>query len=567
MNENVRSRALLEQHFDIAFAAPDGIKKLRELILTLAMQGKLVPQDPNDQPASELLKEIEVEKRRMVKAEKIREPKPLPDIKPEEVPYGLPMGWEWTRIRNIGHDWGQKIPDRPFTYIDVGSINNSKGIISEDVQLLGEDEAPSRARKIVRQNTVIYATVRPYLLNIAIIGKEYDPEPIASTAFAIIHPYDVISNSFIYHYLRSPFFISYVELAMKGVAYPAINDGDFFRAPFPLPPLAEQHRIVARIDQLMARCDELEKLRAESEAKRLTVHISALNRLFEAVRSDSFTEAWHFINRHFGELYSVKANVTELRKAILQLGVMGKLVSQDPNDQPASDLLKEIEAEKRRLVKEGKIKPQKALPEIKSEDVPYALPKGWEWSRLQNVLDVRDGTHDSPRDAIGKNTYPLITSKNFINGKIDFSDARRISAEDHMEIVKRSRVDKLDILFSMIGGNIGNQVIVEDETEFSIKNVALFKYYSHQLTFPFFIKRLMEYLADGLQKKAAGGAQPFVSLGFLRSIVIALPPLAEQHRIVTKIDKLMALCDQLEQQIDATASKQSALLSAVMVNI
>ena len=267
MNEQDMSRALLEQHFDIAFAAPDGIKKLRELILTLAMQGKLVPQDPNDQPASELLKDIDAEKRRMVKAGKIREPKPLPDIKPEEVPYELPVGWEWTRIRNIGHDWGQKIPDRPFTYIDVGSINNSKGIISEDVQLLGEDEAPSRARKIVRQNTVIYATVRPYLLNIAIIGKEYDPEPIASTAFAIIHPYDVISNSFIYHYLRSPFFISYVELAMKGVSYPAINDGDFFRAPFPLPPLAEQHRIVARIDQLMSRCDELEKRRAERDQK------------------------------------------------------------------------------------------------------------------------------------------------------------------------------------------------------------------------------------------------------------------------------------------------------------
>lgn len=256
---------VLEKYFDVAFAAPDGIKKLRELILTLAMQGKLVPQDPNDQPASELLKDIEAEKRRLVKAGKIREQKPLSEIKRGEVPYELPVGWEWTRIRNIGHDWGQKIPDRHFTYIDVGSINNSKGIISEDVQLLGEDEAPSRARKVVRQNTVIYATVRPYLLNIAIIGKEYDPEPIASTAFAIIHPYSGISNRFLYHYLRSPFFNSYVELAMKGVAYPAINDGDFFRAPFSLPPFAEQKRIIARIDQLMARCDELEKLRTERD--------------------------------------------------------------------------------------------------------------------------------------------------------------------------------------------------------------------------------------------------------------------------------------------------------------
>ena len=133
---------LLEKYFDTAFVAPEGIKKLRELILTLAMQGKLVPQDPGDQPARELLKEIEAEKRRLVKAGKIREPKPLSEIKPADIPYELPVGWEWTRIRNIGHDWGQKIPDRPFTYIDVGSINNSKGIISDDVQLLGEDESP-----------------------------------------------------------------------------------------------------------------------------------------------------------------------------------------------------------------------------------------------------------------------------------------------------------------------------------------------------------------------------------------------------------------------------------------
>ena len=177
--------SLLEQHFDVAFAAPDGIKKLRELILTLAMQGKLVPQDPNDEPASELLRSIEVEKKSLVKEGKIKQPKPLLEIEPEEVPYDLPDRWEWVRIRNICHDWGQKTPDQLFTYIDVGSINNTIGIICDDVQLLESYDAPSRARKIVRQGTVIYSTVRPYLLNIAIVEQEYIHEPIASTAFAI----------------------------------------------------------------------------------------------------------------------------------------------------------------------------------------------------------------------------------------------------------------------------------------------------------------------------------------------------------------------------------------------
>jgi type I restriction enzyme S subunit len=154
-----------------------------------------------------------------------------------------------------------------------------------------------------------------------------------------------------------------------------------------------------------------------------------------------------------------------------------------------------------------------------------------------------------------------------VNGGIDFSNARQISAEDHFEIIKRSRVDRLDILFSMIGGNIGNQIIVEEDREFSIKNVALFKYYNKSFTHPYFIKRFMEHLALDLQQQAAGGAQPFVSLGFLRNLVIGLPPQLEQQRIVEKTDRLMELCDKLDERIDAATSKQTALLNAVMEQV
>ena len=149
-------------------------------------------------------------------------------LKIDEIPYEIPESWEWIRIKSICHDLGQKKPDKRFTYIDVGSIDNKNGVISDSIQILESSEAPSRARKLVQKGTIIYSTVRPYLLNIAIIEKEYNDEPIASTAFAILHPYKGIKNDFIYHYLRSPTFIKYVEDQMKGVAYPAINDGDFW---------------------------------------------------------------------------------------------------------------------------------------------------------------------------------------------------------------------------------------------------------------------------------------------------------------------------------------------------
>ncbi|MES2353729.1 MAG: restriction endonuclease subunit S [Pseudomonadota bacterium] len=564
MNKQIAEN--LELHFDTAFAAPDGIKKLRELILTLAMQGKLVPQDPSDQPASELLKEIEAEKKRLVKEGKIKEPKSLRDIKPEEILYELPQGWKWVRLGTIAtkltdgshnppKDAGSGFPMLSSQNVNFGNIDfsNPTRYVSKSDFLI-----ENRRTKITSGDvllTIVASLGRPAVV------PENAPDFVLQRSVAVIG--SPIDSGFLCKQLGSPHCVNYYSTHAKGTAQRGIYLGKLGEMLIPLPPLPEQHRIVAKIDQLMVRCDELEKLRAEREQRRRSVHIAALKQLLDAQERNTFDEAWHFITQHFGELYTVKENVTELRKAILRLAVMGKLVPQDPNDPAASELLKEIDAEKKRLVKEGKIKVPKPLPAVSAEEIRYGLPNGWVWSRLQNVLDVRDGTHDSPKDADGTDTYPLITSKNFVNGKIDFTNARKISAEDHLEIVKRSCVDKLDILFSMIGGNIGNQVIVEEDREFSIKNVALFKYYNKNFTYPYFIKRFMEHLAIDLQQKAAGGAQPFISLGFLRNLVIALPPKTEQHRIVAKIDQLMKLCDKLEQGIEIVTAKQTELLNAV----
>ena len=345
---------------------------------------------------------------------------------------------------------------------------------------------------------------------------------------------------------------------------PAISQGTIGEIVIGLPPATEQNRIVAKIDQLMARCDELEKLRDEREQKRRRVHTAALKKLLDAQEGDSFASAWQFISQHFGELYAVRENVTELRKAILQLAVMGKLVPQNPNDPSANQLLKEIEAEKKRLVREGKIKASKPLPEINAEEMPYTLPQGWEWVRLNDVLDVRDGTHDTPKYV--DSGYPLITSKNIYTGRLSFDDVKYISAEDHQKISERSKVDVGDILFAMIG-SIGNPVIVDCDTEFSIKNVALFKYHLAGKPDNRYLYYFLTHAQENMKAISSGAVQSFVSLGFLRTYLFPLPPIAEQHRIVAKIDQLMSLCDILEQKIDAATSKQTELLDAVMAQV
>lgn len=577
----LRVNDLLEQHFDTAFAAPDGIKKLRELILTLAMQGKLVEQDPNDPPASELLKEIEEEKQQLIKEKKIRNPKPLPPIKPEEIPYELPQGWEWVRLIEIG-SWA----------LGSGLPHSIQGDSGQEILLckVSDMNLPGNEKFIVTaNNTVSEKVVQQSKLNISEPRTIIFPKiggAIATNKRRILQTKTVIDNNCLgiapasamdlewcYQLLLGFDFAKY----QTGTSVPAISQGTIGEIVIGLPPLPEQQRIVARIDQLMARCDELEKLRKEREEKRLAVHAAAIKQLldpthraFAPSREKNLRafvpscETFAFISQHFGELYTVKENVAELRKAILQLAVMGRLVEQDPNDPPASELLQQIVAEKQRLIKEKKIKKPNPLPPIKPEEVPYELPHGWEWVRLNDTLDVRDGTHDTPKYV--DDGYPLVTSKNIYTGSLSLEDVKYITKEDHEKIAERSRVDKGDILFAMIG-SIGNPVIVDSDIEFSIKNVALFKYVIEGKPSNRYLHYYLIYAQENMKAISSGAVQSFVSLGFLRNYLLPLPPLPEQERIVARIDQLMALCDTLDQQIDAATGKQTALLNAVMAGV
>lgn len=391
---NNHAAELLENHFDTAFAAPDGIKKLRELILTLAMQGKLVPQDPNEQPASELLQKIEAEKQRLVKEGEIKKPKSLPPMRQEEKPYALPKGWEWVRLGNIGlinprnnadddmlagfvpmpliqegYSEFHSFEERPWGEIKKGYTHFADG----DVGMAKITPCFENAKSCVFSNLP------------SGVGAGTTELHIFRNAFHAVDP------RYLLFFLKNPKFISATAARMTGSAgQKRVPTPLFAGLELPLPPISEQYRIVAKIDELMARCDELEKQRTAQRGARLTVHAAAIKQLLNIAEPDQHQRAQAFLAEHFGELYTVKENVVELRKAILQLAVMGKLVPQDPNDQPASELLQEIEAEKQRLVKQGKIKKPKFLPLVTEEEKPYALPRGWEWARLGSLALSND---------------------------------------------------------------------------------------------------------------------------------------------------------------------------------
>ncbi len=605
---------LLEQHFDTAFTAPDGIKKLRELILTLAIQGKLVEQDPDDPPASELLKAIEAEKQHLVKGGKIKQPKPLSPIKLEEVPYELPLGWEWVKLRNIGlvgsssrvhqRDW--KNDGVPF-YRAREIVKLSSFDFVENELFISEKHYQSLAKDGLIPETGDLMITGVGTIGVPYIVKETDRFYFKDASVLIFKNLYLLNASFLFSFFRSPFWIEQIHDGSMGTTVHTLTIGKANEILTPLPPLPEQHRIVAKIDQLMAKCDELEKLRKERQEKRLTVHAAAIKQLldnspsFPRGRESSRTEeldhrspsargqacgedekelegdggtvsGWGFIQQHFGELYTVKENVTELRKAILQLAVMGRLVPQDPNDPPASELLKAIEAEKQQLVKDGKIKQHKPLQPIKPEEVPYELPEGWEWVKFEEIVDISSGITKGRKFADQKLiSIPYLRVANVQRGYLDLKKIKEI--EIPVEEVKKYQLINGDLLITEGGDwdKVGRTCIWMDEIPHCGHQNHVFRarkilIYQNERWLEKYLNSPMsrDYFANA-SKQTTNLAS--INMSQLRRCPIPLPPLPEQHRIAAKIDQLMALCVTLEQQIDAATGKQTGLLDAVMAQV
>ena len=554
---------MLLSNLDLLATAPGGVAKLRELILTLAVQGKLVPQDPADEPASELLKKIRAEKDRLMAEGKIKRSKRLADVDETEQPFALPDSWVWSRLGALG-DWGAgATPSRSNSSYYGGETPWFKsGELTADYITKSEETVTDAALRdcSLRHNQVGDVLVAMYG---ATIGKTAILAVAGTTNQAVCActPFCGLKNTYLLLLLKAlkPYFTS----IGAGGAQPNISREKIIATVVGLPPLAEQSRIVSRVEELMRLCDALEAKGQLEAAQHAQLLKTLLGTLTASTTPEELADHWQRVAQHFDLLLDRPAAVDALEQTLLQLAVRGLLVPQDPSDEPASALLQRIRAEKDRLIAEGKIKRDKPLPPITEEEKPFGLPVGWEWVRMQDIFDVRDGTHDTPK-YVGDDGVPLITSRNFQAGKICFEGAKLISKSDHELIRRRSQVQKDDILYSMIGGNIGNQVLVDTDREFSIKNVALFKYISRSCTLPFYLNLFLETVTLSLQEKAVGGAQPFVSLSLLRNIPFALPSFAEQSRIVTRVAELRRLCADLRQRLAERQSVQARLAEALV---
>lgn len=566
------TEALLLDHFAALAAATGGVAKLRELILQLAVQGKLVPQDPDDEPAAALLERIAAEKKRLVKEGKIRKAKPLPPVREDEVSYAVPEGWVWTRLEEIGiiNPRNQGVPeDMEASFVPMSLISEKYG-----VKVCSErrkwKEIKSGGYTHFANNDVVCAKITPCFQNgkSAVMDGLIGGIGAGTTELHVFHSYYGLLDSFyVLIYLKSPNFISNGISKMTGSAGQKRVPREYFsRNPFPLPPLPEQHRIVEKVDALMKLCDELEARQAVQKDTHAKLGTAALAALSEAEDAAAFEDAWSLVAENVDLIFDSRKNVAALRQTVLQLAVEGKLVPQNPADEPAAVLLERIAAEKRRLVKEGKIRKAKPLPPV--EEVPFEAPEGWVWTKLGSIIRFgpKNGYSSVAVDNPSKTkclTLTATTSGSFNPNYYKYVD-------ENVEDGSYLWLENDDLLIQR--GNsldyVGISAVYSGPShEFIYPDLMMKIRFSEDIDVHFASKVINSPFARRyFMQKASGTANsmPKVNQTIVNNLTFPLPPLPEQHRIVEKVDALMKLCDELDARIAEREEVGTKLIASVV---
>ncbi|MDH6104812.1 restriction endonuclease subunit S [Anabaenopsis tanganyikae CS-531] len=548
-------------NFDLLTDAPNATAKLRELILQLAVMGKLVRQDPNDEPAAVLLERIKLEKQQMIQNKVFFKSDKLIPINLNDIPYKIPSEWVLTRIGVI---CGSIVPNRDkpksfsgeFPWITLSNFDD-KGInlLNNHSGLgLSKEEIIKYNARIIPQGSVLMSCVGRFGL-VAVIEQDV-------VTNQQIHGFVIpkgLCSEYIAYLIQSQ--KNFLESTATSTTISYLNKSRCESIPVPLPPLAEQKRIVEKCDRLMSLCDEIEKQHKQKQDSIVRMNEGAIAQLLSSQNPDDFRHHWERICNNFDLLYSVPETIPKLRQAILQLAVMGKLVRQDPNDEPAQTLIKKIKAQKKKLIEAKKIRKQEDLSSVKEEDKVYQLPENWIWCRWNDIaLCIGDVDHKMPAET--KEGIPYVSPKDFIKGNaIDFSKAKKISQEDFETLKKKIQPSLGDIIFPRYG-TIGENRLVETDIDFLASySCAVVKNF-HSFIEPkySFYYSLSNLVKKEIERYTNKTTQANVGVKSIKNFIFPLPPLAEQKRIVEKCDRLMSLCDRLEAKLKQGRESREKLM-------
>ena len=484
-------------------------QELKNSLLQLAIQGKLVEQRPEEGTGEELYRQIQAEKQKLIREGKIKKEKPLPEIAEDEVPFDIPESWKWVRLGDCSSYAQAKIKIPPLSItsdmwsLDLEDIEKETGRIHTFCK--AAERKISGDRVCFAKGQILYSKLRPYLKKILVAPDAgiCTPELVPFSAYGGIRP-DYIANA-----LRAPHVDFVINSVTYGVKMPRVGTETMVNLLIPLPPLAEQKRIVAKIEELLPLIDRYEK---------------AWGRLEE-------------FNRRFP---------ADMQKSLLQMAIQGKLVEQRPEEGTGEELYRQIQAEKQKLIREGKIKKEKPLPEIAEDEVPFEIPESWKWVRLCDLISILgDGIHGTPVfDENG--IYYFINGNNLAKGTIEVKPNTKKVCTAEYEKYKKP-LDKNTILIS-INGTIGNYAFYNSEPVILGKSACYFSVLGNVCKE--YICKLLntKHFSDYAIKEATQTTIKNVSLKAMRMLPLPLPPYEEQKRIVTRLEQLLPLCERLKRE-------------------
>jgi type I restriction enzyme S subunit len=571
----VQMQPPLVRHFDLIAQAPGGVARLRELILMLAVQGKLVPQDPSDEPASVLLQKIRAEKDRLIAEGKIKRDKPLAEIADEEEPFDLPAGWVWARLGNL------------CSYIQRGkgpvyAEHSAHRVISQKcIRWYGLDLGPARfitPESLTKYEKIRYLQSGDLLWNstgTGTIGRAClvpqdldDAGLVVDSHVTVVRPVR-LDSVYLWRWIQSPYVQNEIESSASGTTNQIeLNTSTVINQVIPVPPLAEQSRIVTRVAELMQLCDALEasgQLEAQQHAQLVG---TLLGTLTQSETPEALADNWQRIATHFDLLLDRPEAVDALEQTILQLAVRGLLAPQDPSDEPASVLLQKIRTEKDHLIAQGKIKRDKPLPPITDEEKPFQLPKGWQWVRFDEL------THPLKPIAYGvlvpgpdvETGVPFVRIADLSLDSPASKPEKAISPEIDAQF-QRTRLEGGEILMGVVG-SIGKLGVAPATWAGANIARAICRIVPADSGLNEFVLFLLQ--TKFMQESFAGDtrtlAQPTLNVGLIRAALTPLPPPEEQSRIVARVNELRCLCADLRARLESIQFTQTQLAKTLLIS-
>jgi type I restriction enzyme S subunit len=529
----------LLHHFAPITEAPAAVARLRQFVLDLAVRGKLVAQENENSSAFSII---------------------------DDTPFPIPAHWQWRKLKDIGETQTGSTPrtSEPECYggtipfIKPAAIKDS--IVTYDGE--GLTELGVKQSTCINAGTILMVCIGGSIGKAALVNRR----ACFNQQINSLSPYEGINSRFLLFAMQASYFQTQVtETAAQGTL-PIISKGKWERLFVPLPPLAEQQRIVAKVDALMTLCDELAAAQTEREARRDRLVAATLHRLTASAADPApFPERARFYFTHLPRLTTRPEHIHQLRQTILTLAVQGKLVPQDPNDEPASLLFNKLTKVKEHMLATRSMKSSKLLQDYSEADLPYTIPSSWAWVMLGEITDI--GTGSTPSRTVHEfwqnGHIPWITSGLTSQTLITEADEFVTTSAVEQHRLKLYKPGTLLVALYGQGKTRGQVATLGIEATVNQACAAVcaingFEDLQH------YLRLLLQKIYEEVRTLSAGGTQPNLNVQKIKEILVPLPPLAEQQRIVARVDELLALCDELAANLDTVTATRRRLLEAAL---